>query len=330
MKNSAVDILTGIRPTGVLTIANYLGAIQPIIELQKQGNSTFIFAADIHALTNNEPSVVLRYTNEVIIDCIALGLDPKKAVIYTQSSIFGYISALASLLARHITVAELLRVPTLKDKLKKGARPETANTLLLLYPVIMAADIMIQRARRIPVGEDQVAHLEITRELARRFNKQYGEIFPLPQPYQIAALRILALRGNGKMSKSLPDAAILLSDSPKEVAQKIKRAQTANAGEMTESLKSHITLSEALCSNDAERREIASIIKTHMAGKTVMKDFKQLMTSVIIGFLDRFHDERTRIEKNRSYIAEILDSGNKIAEANAQETIEMVLEAMKK
>lgn len=322
------EVLTGIRPTATLTIANYLGAIAPIIELQAQGASPVVFVADLHAITDNEPAVVSRYIYEVIVDYIALGIDPKKTKIYLQSDMTEELFTFTGLLARHISVAELLRIPTLKEKLKTNARPETANALLLLYPVLMAADILLNRAKKVPVGEDQLAHLEMTRLLARRFNKRYGEIFPMPEALQIKSLRILSLSGQGKMSKSNPRGAIFLTDNLKLVARKIKAAETAFEGKMTEKLESHILIAKGLAKTESERDEVDTIIEAHKNGKPVMGDFKKLFTRIVQNFLKTFQTRRAEIMRDSSYIFSILEQGGKSVKKNAIETLKEVKKAL--
>jgi len=319
-----VELLTGIRPTGDLTVANYLGAVAPIVELQSQGVSPVVFVADLHAITDNEPSTVRQYIHGVVADYIALGIDPRKAKIYLQSDIIGEVSTFTALLARHISVAELLRVPTLKDKLKNNARPETANALLLLYPVLMASDILLNRAKKVPVGEDQLAHMEVTRLLARRFNKRYGELFPIPQVLQVKSLRILSLRGEGKMSKTNPDGAIFLMDEMGTIANKIKVAETAFEGVMNDRLESHILIAKGLAETESERDEIDAIIQAHKSGKPVMGQFKQLLTHIVQNFLQEFQAKRIEIMRNPSYIPSILEEGAKVARENAIETLDEV------
>lgn len=318
------EILTGIRPTAGLTVANYVGAVKPIIELQNSGIRPMIFAADLHALTDNEPSVAKKFTKEIVVDYIALGLDPDKTIIYRQSDIECQIYSLTNLLARHISVAELLRVPALKDKLKQGARPETANSLLLMYPVMMAADVLIHRAKEVPIGEDQLAHLEVTRELARRFNARYGEVFPLPQAHKLKAMKILSLKGKEKMSKSLPVGAIFLNDNPKEAARKIKKAETATEGKMSENLESHIVLAKELSSSPAQHEQIDEIIKAHMAKERVMGDFKNLFAEIVVELLKKFQARREKIARDPGYIDSVLESGKKAARASADATLKVV------
>lgn len=322
------EILTGIRPTGGLTVANYVGAIKPIIELQKNGARPMIFVADLHALTDSEPSIAKKFTKELVADYIALGLDPGKTIIYAQSAIECQINVLTNLLARHISVAELLRVPTLKDKLKANARPETANALLLMYPVMMAADILIHRTKEVPVGEDQLAHIEVARELARRFNSRYGEIFPLPKAQKVKLFKILSLKGKSKMSKSLPEGAVFLTDAPEDAERKIKKAETATEGEMTENLKSHIELAKELSDSAAEQKQIDEIIEAHMAKKQVMGDFKNLFAKIVIEFLKKFQVRRNKILSDLDYVNSVLESGEKIAQSSANETLKIIRDAL--
>ena len=319
-----VEVLTGIRPTGDLTVANYLGAVIPVVEIQAQDISPVVFVADLHAITDNEPSVVRNHIHSVVADYIALGIDPRKTKIYLQSDVTGEVATFTALLSRHISVAELLRVPTLKDKLRAKDKPEAANALLLLYPVLMAADILLNRAKKVPVGEDQLAHMEVTRLLARRFNKAYGETLPIPNVLQVKSLRLLSLKGEGKMSKSNPGGAIFLTDKPETVADKIKSCETAFEGVMNERLESHVLVAKGLAETELERQEIDAIIQEHINGKRVMGKFKQVMTLIVQNFLKGFQERRSEIVQNESYIPSVLNDGAKIARENAVETLEEV------
>jgi len=319
--NYKVEVFTGIRPTSGLTVANFLGAVAPLIEIQNQGLSPVVFVANLHAITDTEPSIVKQHILEIVADYLALGIDPKKTTIYLQSDIAGEITFFSALLARHLSVAELLRIPTLKEKLKKNVRLETANVLLFLYPVLMAADILLNRAKKVAIGQDQIPHLEITRLLAQRFNKKYGEVFPLPQILQTKTIRILSLKGEGKMSKTNPSGAIFLTDDIKTVAQKIKAAETAFEGVINEKLESHILIAKGLAKNDSEQKEIDEIIKAHKNGKPVMKEFKQILTRIVQNFLKDFQKKRNKILEKPSYISALLKKGAKMAKENALETL---------
>ncbi len=322
-------VFTGIRATGGLTIGNVLGAVIPVIDLAKStGTKPLVFVADLHALTDHEPDVVRKNINEVITDYIALGLDPDKIDIFVQSNIKQYVLELTALLSRHITVAELLRVPTLKDKIKHGNNPETANTLLALYPIMMAADILLQRAEYVPVGDDQQPHIEITRLLAKRFNKRYGQVFPLPKPQEVKQLRIMSLNGNGKMSKSSPEGAIFLNDTEITMRDKIKRAQTAFGGEMPEVLSSHFEIARGVAKDQTVLNEIDSIYKKHMAGEKVMGDFKKLLADIVVEYILEYQKKKVALMKEKGLVEKILERGTALAEKNAKETMEVVYEIM--
>ncbi|GBD34704.1 Tryptophan--tRNA ligase [bacterium HR35] len=323
-----VEVLTGIRPTSGLTVANYLGAVAPIVELQAKGVSPVVFVADLHAITDNEPSIVRQYLYEVVADYIALGIDPRQTTIYIQSDIAGAVTTLTALLSRLVSVAELMRIPTLKDKLRRNAGPETANALLLLYPVMMAADILLNRAKLVAVGEDQVPHVEFTREIARRFNKKYGGVFPIPQVLQIKSLRILSLKGEGKMSKSNPDGAIFLNDRPEVAVKKIKAAKTAFEGVMNEQLESLILIAKGLAKTESERNDVDAVIQAHLSGEKVMGQFKQLLTRIVQNFLEEFQEKRAEVLRDPSYISAILERGAEIAKDNAEETLSAAMDAL--
>ncbi len=326
--NYLVDVFTGIRPTGGLTVANYLGAVHPIVNLQKEGHKPLVFVADLHALTDNEPGVARAYTRGVVADYLALGIDPRLTNIFVQSHIQDEILLLTLILSRLVSVAELIRVPTLKDKIKEGGNAESANALLMLYPVMMAADILMQRAHYIPVGEDQVAHLEMTQKLARRFNAQYADVFPKPQVEVVETLRILSLKGKRKMSKSYPEGAIFLTDEPDVAQKKIHKAQTSFESDMSPHLSSHIIVAKGLTQDEVIRQEIDEIVAQHLAGKSVMGEFKAIFANVVKVFLAEFQERRREITADPSYIDEVLEEGNVVAKRNASETMELVMEAL--
>ena len=324
-----IDIFTGIRPTGNISVANFLGAIAPIVEMQKNNLSIAVFVADFHALTDNEPSTVKENINGIVADYLALGINPEKTKIFLQSDIAGQIMTLTALLARHITVAELLRVPTLKEKIKNPDRPESANALLFFYPVLMAADILIQRAKNVPVGKDQLSHLEVSRKLAERFNKKYGDTFVVPEALQIKNINILSLKGEGKMSKSKPEGALFLNDAPEIIAKKIKSAETAVEGIMNEKLESHILIAKNLAKTEDEKKEIDEIIKKHKQGLPVMGEFKKIFTNIVQIFIEDFQKKRKEIIKDPKFIKSILEQGKSFASENADETLALAMKTLK-
>ena len=325
----AVDVFTGIRPTGALTVGNYVGAVQPTIRLLESGLQTVVFVADLHGLTTHEPREIAEYTNEVIVDYLALGLDPERCQIFVQSAIAPEIFELTSYLSRHISLAEIMRVPTLKDKVGPGSDEASASLFLASYPVMMAADILLQRAHFVPVGQDQVSHLEVTNRLAQRFNNRYGAVFPLPEA-QITenAAKILGLQGSGKMGKSAPNEAIFLTDAPDEIAKKVKNAKTAFAGEMNEVLESHINLIRAL-GGDRVSAALEELVLRHLSGEKVMGEFKRLMTETLVTFVDVFRTNRERLCNDPGFIEQVVANGNETARQIARETLSNVRNAMR-
>lgn len=330
-ENIAPRALTGIRPTGDLTVANYLGAIQPIVDMQGSFNGDInVFVADIHGLTDQEPNVVQRTVLGSARSLVAAGVNPERTTIYLQSQIEGPTIWLAHMFDRHTTPAELSRIPTLKDKIKDGATTESVSLALFRYPVLMAADIAIQSATHVPVGEDQMPHIEFTRRLVRRFNSAYGEgqnVLMEPQGLTRTPIRISALQErHGKMSKSQPSSALLLRDSPDEISRKVKKAQTAPAGEMPAILESHFLMADLLSGDDSQRSDIARLKAAHMAGEVVMGVFKSELTDIVNNFLAEFHDRYDAITD--SEVKTMLRIGGERVEHYAHDTISQTKAAL--
>lgn len=216
-------ILSGIQPTGLLHIGNYLGAIVQFVKLQDDYDCYFM-VADLHALTSNPtPKELTGQTLNIIRTYLAAGLDPKKSTIFIQSQVHEH-AELAWILNTLTSVGELQRMTQFKEKIEQG---QSANVGLFTYPVLMAADVLLYQVQQVPVGEDQVQHLELTRDIARRFNKQYGQVFVEPKPLLTKQARVMALNDpTKKMSKSLPGSYVALTDSPAVIRQKILSAVT--------------------------------------------------------------------------------------------------------
>ena len=219
-------VLSGIRPTGYLHLGNYFGAMRNYVRMQEDYNCYF-FVADWHSLTTHPDTKTLRSSvHRVIAENLACGLDPDKAAIYVQSDV-PEIAELYLYLNMLAYKGELEKVPTFKDKVRLN--PDNVNAGLLTYPVLMAADILIHRAVKVPVGKDQQQHLEMARNFAERFNHRYGEVFPMPKAFNFNSdlVKIMSLDGKGKMSKSENQmATIYLSDSDDLIQKKLKKAQT--------------------------------------------------------------------------------------------------------
>lgn len=323
-----VDVFTGIRPSGGLHIANVMGSVNTIVALQKKQEigRPMVFVADLHALTDAEPKDTQKNVIEVVKDYIALGLDPKNCDIFIQSELIEEISELNLYLSRLISVSELLRVPTLKEKIKKNMEVSNASVLLAMYPIMMASDILLQKSKYVPVGQDQEAHIEIARYLARKFNKAYGDTIPVPNILTLGKpSRIKSLSGEGKMSKTNPSGAILLDDPIDISLSKIKKAQTAFAGEMTDSLDSLIKIGKFVA-NEQEEEKIEEIVKRHMNGENVMGEFKEVISVAMGWYITEFQVRKSKISNSDIY--NIVEDGGKIAKENAKQTINEVRKAM--
>ena len=218
-------VLSGIRSTGKLHLGNYYGALRNFIRMQEE-NRCYFFIADLHSLTTHpDPKMLHENVKNVLVDYLAAGIDPEKSVIYVQSDVKETIE-LYLYLNMHAYMGELSKTASFKEKARK--QPENVNAGLLTYPSLMAADILVHRADKVPVGKDQEQHLEMTRRFARRFNNFYGvDYFKEPVAYNFGKelVKIPGLDGSGKMGKSEGNA-IYLSDTPKEIEKKVKKALT--------------------------------------------------------------------------------------------------------
>jgi tryptophanyl-tRNA synthetase len=324
-----VKILTGMRSSADLTIANVIGAIKPIIDLSEKEDlgKPYIFVADMHALTDQEPEDTQPKVMEVLRDYFSLGLTPDKYNVYVQSQLMQEITELNYYLSRLITVAELLRVPTLKEKIRQGQGVETASALLAMYPIMMASDILIQRSMAIPVGEDQVAHVEAARYLAKRFNKRYGETFVVPKVLSTGEpVRLISLDGCGKkMSKTNEKGAIVLRDPVEVSLSKIKKAKTAFAGETSPELET-LEIIARFVAKGKELEEIEDVLKKHYTGESVMGKFKELLCISLEKYLTDLEEKRSKITDE--YILENIQKAGEVARKNAQETLKDVREKM--
>ncbi|MFZ4463795.1 MAG: tryptophan--tRNA ligase [Bacteroidales bacterium] len=220
-------VLSGIRPTGNLHLGNYFGAVKNFIKMQEE-NKCFFFIADYHSLTTHPtPADLHGNVKQVLVEYLATGLDPEKSTIYIQSDL-PEIAELYLILNMNAYMGELERVTTFKEKARK--QPENVNAGLLTYPSLMAADIIIHKANKVPVGKDQEQHLEMTRTFARRFNRMYQEdFFPIPQAYNFGSelVKVPGLDGSGKMGKSEGEGnAVFLADDPATIRKKVMRALT--------------------------------------------------------------------------------------------------------
>jgi len=319
-------ILSGMRPTGKLHIGHYVGALENWVRLQNEYDS-FHLIADYHALTTDlDTKDIYQNSIDMLIDWLAAGLDPEKSPMFRQSQIKQH-TELNLIFEMLITVNRLERNPTLKDQ----ARDLNIENIIfghLGYPVLQAADILLYKGNAVPVGDDQVPHVEITREIARRFNNVYGEVFPEPEPLLTRFSRLPGLDGNAKMSKSLGNA-VLLSDDPETVKAKIRKA---------------VTDPQKIRKGDPGNPEICLIFAYHKkfnpgevpeidagcrSGALGCVDCKMNCSSKISLFLEPIREKRKYYEERTDEVKSILNDGEQRARKTAEATMTEVHQKMR-
>ena len=323
-------IFSGMRPTGRLHIGNYLGALQNWVELQDDYDCIYS-AVDIHALTTitspEDTKEIRPNIREMVLDWLAAGVDPERSTIFVQSHV-PEVLTLHTLLSMVTPLGWLMRVPSFKEKVRQMSETEeSVNYGLVGYPVLQTADIVLYKANAVPVGEDQLPHLELAREIVRRFNNLFGPTFPEPQAKLTEAPLILGLDGKQKMSKSL-DNHIDIASSPEETG---KRVLTA----FTDPQRTH--------RNIPGRPEVCNVYSLHKVFNpdqigTVRQecttaqrgcvDCKRELAQAINDYLEPFRERRREYEDRQGYVDEVLEQGAKKAGAIARETIAEVMTKM--
>jgi tryptophanyl-tRNA synthetase len=319
-------ILSGMRPTGKLHIGHYVGALENWIMLQDEYQN-FHLIADYHVLTTELNTYdVYQNTIDMLIDWLAAGLDPNKSPMFRQSQIKEH-TELQLIFGMLITVHRLERNPTLKDQIRDLHIEHTIYGHLG-YPVLQSADILLYKGDFVPVGEDQVPHIEITREIARKFNNQYGKVFPEPEPLLTKFARLPGLDGVAKMSKSLNNT-ILLSDDPEVVKAKLKKAVT-DPQKIRKGDPGHPEICLVFSYHKKfNPDEIPEIEKGCRSGELGCFDCKMNCTSKISSFLEPIIEKRKYYENNIDEVENILFDGEKKGRAEAQKTMAEVREKMK-
>lgn len=342
-------LISGVQPTGKLHIGNYLGALKNFVYLQNSGKyECYFFIADLHSLTEDfNPKEKPKQILDLAVDFLASGLDPKKSIIFVQSQIPAH-SELAWILNTITPVSELLRmiqfrskafgkyygkegIPTPTDKadtytkklitLVEQDAAENANTGLLTYPALMAADILLYKPKVVPVGDDQVQHLEFTRTLARKFNSRFGKTFIEPKAILTEVPRLMSLdNSEKKMSKSRPAGCLFLDDSPEEMREKIKSAVTDSGREVKYDPKSKPAVSSLLSIYKAFSRKSIKDIEKKYKGKGYA-DFKKDLAEIVVNYFKSFQKKKRELEKDQNKIRDILRSGAKKARPVAEKTM---------
>jgi len=316
-------VVSGIRSTGNLHLGNYFGAIQNYVKMQEECNCYF-FVADYHSLTTHpDPKDLKANVFRVLAENIASGLDPEKVALYAQSDV-PEIPELYLMLNMIAYKGELEKVPTFKDKVRM--QPENVNAGLLTYPVLMAADILIHRAVKVPVGKDQEQHLEMARNFAQRFNGRYGEFFPEPHVYRFNqdTLKIMSLDGNGKMSKSENEAAtIYLSDTDDVIKKKIMKAKTdSGPTEPNSAMPDYIQNLFVLMQVTSKPEVTEQFRKAYSECNIRYGDFKKQLAEDMAAFVRPIREHATELQRDETLLRKILNQGAEKARASAALTID--------
>ncbi len=308
-------ILSGIQPTGRFHWGNYFGAIRQYIALQEE-NEAYYFVANLHALTTvRDPQQLRQATRDAVLDLLALGLDPAKATLFVQSEV-PEVSELCWLLMTGTPMGLLERCHAYKEKKAKGL---TADAGLFTYPVLMAADILAYDADLVPVGEDQVQHIEVCRDLARSFNHHFGEVFSMPQAHVLErAARVPGTDGE-KMSKSYQNTIEIFED-PKVVRKKIMRITTDSRpiDQPKDPETDHLFQLYSLFVDDAARAEMAATYRRGGFGYGMVK--KQL-AEVAEKYFAEARQRRQQLEDNPEQVDQILAEGTRRAREKARQVL---------
>ncbi len=320
-------VYSGSRPTGRLHLGNYLGGIKGYIALQEKGDLDCIYGVvDLHGITTPyDPKTLQQDVHEVVLDYLGAGLDPKKCHLMIQSQVPEHVE-LAYLFGTIYPVSRLEQLPTYKDK--KLQFPKYVNFGLLYYPVLMAADILIYKAGLVPVGVDQEPHLELTREIARKFNRMFKPIFPEPQRFATKGEYIPSLTGEGKMSKTIEGSHILLTDDLKTIKARLTKARTdtGKGGEVPKEggAANLLKLVELFMGRKARQ----SYERQYLGKGIKYIELKDKLAEAIYKELKPIQKRRKYYEGRPEEVDKILEEGRKYCSKIAKQTLQEAKEAM--
>ena len=330
MSKTKKRILTGDRPTGQLHLGHYVGSLENRIALQDQYECYFI-VADLHTLTTKpEKESVLEvedHIQQLLMDYFAVGIDPEKSTVFLQSAVPETFE-LNLYFEMLVTVSRLERVPSLKE-MAQAANLDRMPFGLLGYPVLQAADILLPRAHLVPVGKDNEAHIEVTREIARRFNNLYGEVFPIPDALIGDVPTLVGTDGQAKMSKSIGNA-IFLADDADTVSAKVRSMYT-DPKRVRADIPGEIEGNPVFIYHDAfnpDREEVQDLKERYRKGKVGDVEVKTKLAKAINDFLDPIRERRAVYEANPSLVEQHLIEGTRKMRLEAIETMKVVREAM--
>lgn len=327
-------IVSGIRASGRLHIGNYLGALKQFVELQNDATKNcYFFIADLHAITTPfVPEELRTSTLNVAADYLAAGIDPKRCTFFLQSQVLEH-AELAWIFDCLTPLGELQRMTQFKDK--SAQHKESINAGLLTYPALMAADILMYKPSAVPVGEDQVQHVELARVIARKFNNRFGQTFPEPKTFLRKPLRVMSLTDpSKKMSKTphqdgrgaeqaVDEGSLFLDDSPEEISRKLKRAVTATEGGAKSPGVENLMM---LLEHFGKPQEIKTFGQAHKAGTLKFSELKDALATDISKHFADFRKKKKMLLTEPQHLYDVLAEGGEKARKVATETLRQVKE----
>ena len=325
-------ILTGDRPTGKLHLGHYVGSLANRVRLQDEYNCYFIIA-DLHMLTTKPEKehvdALRQNVREMVLDYLAAGIDPEKSTIYLQSAVHA-VYEMNLIFEMLVTVPRLSRLPSIKDMARAAHMDEETMPFGLLgYPVLQAADILMPRAHLVPVGKDNEAHVEITREIARRFNNLYGEVFPIPDVMIGEVPTLVGTDGQAKMSKSLGNA-IFLSDDAKTVRKKVFSMYT-DPNRIRSDIPGRVEGNPVFIYHDVfnpDKAEVEDLKARYREGRVGDVEVKEKLTAALNAFLDPLRERRAEFAGRPGYVERVIYEGTREMNEVAEETLMAMKKAM--
>ena len=321
-------VVSGIRPTGNLHLGNYFGALRNFIQMQNEHNCYF-FIADYHSLTTHPtPQDLSGNVRQILVEYLAAGLDPEKSTLYIQSDV-PEVAELYLFLNMNAYIGELERCTSFKDKIRQ--QPQNVNAGLLTYPTLMAADILLHKASKVPVGKDQEQHLEMTRTFGNRFNRMYNvDYFPEPQAFNFgqALVKIPGLNGSGKMGKSEGEGnAIYFADEPEAIRKKVMKAVTDGGPTVPNQEKPEVIQNIFQLMNVVSSKETYDYFdEMYNTCQIRYGDMKKQLAVDMIAFTEPFRDKIKALLSDSAYVDKVAEMGKEKARESAQRTIREVRE----
>lgn len=309
-------LLSGIQPTGPLHLGNYLGALRNFVKLQNEGYACSFMIADYHAMTENyDPAKMPSQIVELAAEMLAAGLDPKKCTLFVQSDV-PEVTELAWILNTVTPMAFLERMTQYKDKASR--QKENVNVGLFDYPVLQTADILLPKASVVPVGEDQKQHVELSRDIARFFNRRFGQTFPEPKSLFTTTPRVMALTDpEKKMSKSLPGSFINIGDEPATIKERLSKAVTDTGGGKSPGAENLLTLLREF----GTPTDIKKFDSDHRTGTIRYSDLKSVLADRIAAHFADFRKKKKSLMASPATIRRVLAAGAKRHRAVAKKTM---------